>query len=769
MLNSYLNGLVKWRWAVILLTLILAGFLSSGARFLGFTNDYRIFFSDDNPDLIALEALENSYTKDDTVLFVISPREGEVFTHKTLESIEWLTEQSWSIPYVQRVDSLKNFQYSYGKNDELIVHDLFNDPASYSTEDFDRTKNRALGEPLLRNRLISEKADVTGVSIIVRLPGLDEEKETPEVAAYVRQLAQELTEKNPELTVRLTGGLIIDNAFSEASQHDFETLVPIMFLLVLLALATLLRSLSGTIWALIIITFSIVMTMGTAGWLGFKLSAPSSVAPTIILTIAIADCVHLLVSFLHSMRSGWINRLTWQEQRIKAAKETLTINFQPIFLTSLTTALGFLSLNFSDSPPFHDLGNIVAIGVAFAFFLSIVFLPALMMVMPIKTKPYKTQEARAMDRFAEWVIKQRTPLLIGSTIVIIFLASAIPRNELNDDIIKYFSAESTIRTDTQYTVNHLTGTDVIEYDMRANSAGGINDPLYLHVLDQFAAWYRTQPETIHVYTLADILKRLNKNMHDDAVEKYRIPDNRELAAQYLLLYEMSLPEGLDLTDRVNVDKSASRFTVTTKPLSSNEFIALEKRAAAWLEENAPGHMQAKATSANIIFSHIGESNIRGMLTGTTIALGLISIVLIFALRSLSMGLLSLLPNLIPAAMAFGVWAMIDGQVNLGLSVVTSLTLGIVVDDTIHFLSKYLKARREMGLSPEEAIKFSFSTVGTALWVTSLVLIIGFLLLSFSDFDLNAELGLMTALTILFALSADFLFLPPLLLLLDRKK
>jgi predicted RND superfamily exporter protein len=769
MLNLYLNGLVKWRWGVIVITLILVGVLSSGARFLGFTNDYRIFFSDDNPDLIALETLENTYTKDDTVLFVISPKKGKVFTRRTLESIAWLTEQSWSIPYVQRVDSLKNFQYSYGKNDELIVHDLFKDPASYSAGDFDKTKSRALNEPLLRNRLISENADVTGVSIIIRLPGLDEEKETPEVASYVRKLAQELTQNNPELTVRLTGGLIIDNAFSEASQHDFETLVPIMFLLVLITLAALLRSLSGTIWVLITITFAIVMTMGTAGWLGFKLSAPSSIAPNIILTIAIADCVHLLVSFLHSMRSGWINRLTWKEQRIKAAKEALTINLQPIFLTSLTTALGFLSLNYSDSPPFHDLGNIVAIGVGFAFFLSIVFLPTLMMVMPIKTKPYKTHEARIMDRFAEWVIRQRTPLLIGSTIVIIFLASAVPKNELNDDIIKYFSTESTIRMDTQYTVNHLTGTDVVEYDIRAESAGGINDPLYLHVLDQFASWYRAQPETIHVYTLADILKRLNKNMHDEAAEKYRIPDSRELAAQYLLLYEMSLPEGLDLTDRVNVNKSASRFTVTTKPLSSNELIALEKRAKTWLIKNAPSYMQAKATSANIIFSHIGESNIRGMLTGTTIALGLISLILIFALRSLSMGLLSLLPNLVPAAAAFGVWALIDGQVNLGLSVVTSLTLGIVVDDTIHFLSKYLKARREMGLSPEGAIKFSFSTVGTALWVTSLVLIIGFLLLSFSDFDLNAKLGLMTALTILFAISADFLFLPPLLLLLDRKK
>ncbi len=169
-----------------------------------------------------------------------------------------------------------------------------------------------------------------------------------------------------------------------------------------------------------------------------------------------------------------------------------------------------------------------------------------------------------------------------------------------------------------------------------------------------------------------------------------------------------------------------------------------------------------------MFSHIGERNIKSMLLGTTVALILISMILVIALRSLKIGLLSLVPNLIPAALAFGVWGIFVGQVGLALSVVTGMTLGIVVDDTVHFLSKYLRARREKGLDAPDAVRYAFNTVGLALVVTSLVLVAGFGVLAFSAFVLNSQMAIMTAVTILFAIVADFLLLPPLLMALDRE-
>ena len=170
-----------------------------------------------------------------------------------------------------------------------------------------------------------------------------------------------------------------------------------------------------------------------------------------------------------------------------------------------------------------------------------------------------------------------------------------------------------------------------------------------------------------------------------------------------------------------------------------------------------------------MFSHIGMRNIISMLSGTAIALVLISLILVVALRSIKFGALSLLPNLAPALMAFGAWGILVGEVGLAVSVVVAMTLGIVVDDTIHFLSKYLRARKERGMNAEDAIRYAFNTVGVALTVTTVVLVAGFLVIAQSNFKVNAEMGLLTAITIAIALIVDFLFLPALLLLVDGDK
>ena len=262
------------------------------------------------------------------------------------------------------------------------------------------------------------------------------------------------------------------------------------------------------------------------------------------------------------------------------------------------------------------------------------------------------------------------------------------------------------------------------------------------------------------------MKRLNRNMHADEEAWYRLPDSRELAAQYLLLYEMSLPYVLDLNNQIDIAKSATRMTVTMESVSSNELLNMENRAQEWLLENAP-YMKSDGASPSVMFAYIGKRNIRSMLIGASVALVLISLILIFALRSLKIGLISLIPNLAPTAMGFGLWGLLYGQVGLGLSVVAGLTIGIVVDDTVHFLSKYLRARREQGFSAEDAVRYAFHTVGIALLVTTLVLIAGFMVLNQSAFKLNSDMGLLTAITIGLALIADFLFLPPLLMKADK--
>ncbi len=760
MIKNYAEWILRWRWLVIVATVVSVVLLASGGRFLSLTNDYRVFFSKDNPQLTAFENLQDTYTKTDNVLIMLLPKQGGVISKPVVTAVAELTDAAWQVPYSIRVDSITNFQHTHAEGDDLVVEDLFEDPQSMPDEELLRRGNIALSEPLLANRLISPAAHATGVNITIELPGVNPTAEVPEVVGFVRNMVADFEQRYPQIAFHVTGVVMMNNAFPEASIGDMQTLVPMALAAIIFGLIFFLRTVSGTVVTVVLIFMSIFMAMGSVGWFGIRLTPPTMSAPTMILTLAVADSIHFLSTMLFRMRHG--------DSKHDAIVESLRINFHPIFLTSLTTAIGFLSMNFSDAPPFRDLGNITAMGVIYAFFLSVTFLPAMISVLPVRARTRKTRGAHFMDAIAEFVIRYRSLLLFGVGGLILVLTVLAPRNELNDNFVEYFDERIEFRRATDKVAENLTGLYFIDYSMDSRQAGGISEPEFLRKIEDFANWYRQQPEVTHVNVITDIFKRLNRNMHGDDSDWYTLPEARNLAAQYLLLYEMSLPYGLDLNNQINIDKSATRMSVVLETITTQQALALEARARQWMQQHTP-ELVTRGASPTIMFAHIGMRNIKSMLTGTTVALFLISLTLIFALRSLRLGLISLIPNLAPAAMAFGVWWLVRGEVGLALSVVVAMTLGIVVDDTVHFLSKYVRARREQGLNSEDAVRYAFSSVGIALWITTAVLVAGFLVLSYSAFELNSSMGLMTAITIAIALFVDFFFLPPLLMWLDRDK
>jgi predicted RND superfamily exporter protein len=753
------HWVVRNRWLIIIITILWVFAAGSGMQFLTINNDVRVFFSEKNPQLQTLETLENKYTKDENVLFVIAPKDKNVFTRETLTAVDALTQAGWQMPYSNRVDSIVNFQHTWAEADDFIVEDLIQDPVGMSADDLDRVKRIALSQPLLVNRLISPSGHVTGVVVNILLPG-ESFDEVTQVAAFARTLAESVRQQNPEIDILISGGVMSDNAFGEASQDDLMTLVPLMLVVLIFITGFSLRSFSGTFATFLIICFSMITGMGLAGWLGIYVTAASANAPTIILTLALADSIHILVTIYHQMRSG----LTKQE----AIAESLRVNLQAVFLTSVTTVIGFLTMNFSDAPPFRDLGNIVAMGIMAAFVYSVLFLPALIAVLPTRPKNVSGKTVcPGCDDLASFVIRWCRPVFWATLVVIVALTTGFPRIELNDNFFKYFDKSYDIRRASDFVHENLTGLDSIQYSLESGEPGGINKPEYQRKVEEFANWYRNQPKVIHVNTITDIMKRLNKNMHGDDETYYRIPQQRDLAAQYLLLYELSLPFGLDLNNQIDVDKSATRMIASMRDATSRELRDMDEKAREWLMVNAPDSMFSYGSGLSIIFAHISERNIKSMLGASFGALILISVILIFALRSLKIGLVSLIPNLAPAFMAFGIWGLLVGQVGLGLSVIVSLTLGIVVDDTVHFLSKYLRARREHNMAPSEAVRFSFNTVGTAMWVTTVALVAGFLVLTLSGYKMNSDMGLMSAITISLALVMDFLLLPTILMKVEK--
>ncbi len=761
--KQWAQFVIKRKWPVLLLTILLALGLGSQGN-MEFDGDYHVFFSESNPEMEAFDGLQEKYTKDDNVILVLSPDNGNVFTKENLAAIEELTAESWNTPYSSRVDALTNFQHTSAVGDDLYVDDLSYESSSKSDTEIAAIKEKALKEPLLVNRILNEKGSVTAINITVRLPGEDSAKEIPEVTASVRNMVASFKEKHPNFEVHSSGLVPLNTAFFESSMNDLA-LTLIMLLIVIVTTFILTRNIYSTITVFLVVIFSIISAIGFVGLMGIKLTPPSSVFPTMILTLAVADSIHILITMLQKMRKDGLDK-------VDALTESLRLNFMPVFITSLTTVIGFLTMNFGDVPPFWDLGNITAFGMTMAFLFSTTTLPALMAILPVKTKTGKEQVSERKNWytvFGNYVVQQPIRLTVISLAVIGGLTVLATKNTFNDEFINYFDESVEFRTDTDYISENLTGIYNIEFSIGSGESGGINNPEYLKNLNAFEDWLNEQPEVVHVNAFSEVARRVNRSMHGDDESFYKVPDNREEAAQYLLLYELSLPFGLDLNNQINVDKSESRVTVTLKNLDSPEMIAFSEKGEQWLKDNTPADMHAIAVSPMLMFSKLGFRQAESMFKGNIIALILISLVLMLALRNFKLGLLSIIPNVTPVLVGFGIWALYKAQINTGMVIVFGMTLGIIVDDTVHFMSKFLRARRELGYDAKQAVVYAFETVGKALVTTTIVLLSGFAVLSTSSFALNSYMARISVIIILSALIIDFILLPALLILASKKE
>jgi uncharacterized protein len=758
--SQFAAFVVRTRWWIIAVSFALIALAATGLQNLTVTQSYRVYFGPDDPNLVAYESLENTYTKDDSIVFVLAPRHGDVFTRDFLSVVETLTEQAWQIPYANRVDSITNFQHTEADHDDLIVADLVKTATSFTDDQLVKVKRIALAEPQLRKLLLADDARVTSVNVNVLLPGIDEANELPAAIASARELAAGIEAQDENVEVHISGMTAMHNAVSEAAMSDMSVLAPLSFGVMFLLVAFLAGGMVGTMTTLFVFSMSVVGAMGMSGHYGFPITPTGATAPNIILTVAVANSVHILIAYFYALRQG--------HDKHDAVQESLRLNLHPISLASITTAIGFLAMNFSVSPPFQQMGTTVATGVLISFALSITFLPAMLAILPTGRIRQRSIEDTWIQSFGDFVVSKRRGLLWGSAVCIVVLIANVPRNQFNEVFFHYFDKKMEFRVDTDFMLDNLTGLYQIHYSLDSGEAGGISEPVFLRLTDQFAEWWRTQPETEHVRSITDTMRRLNKNMHGDDEAMYKLPDSRDLAAQYLLLYEMSLPYGLDLNNQINVDKSSTRVTVTLKPIAMQETLALTARASDWLDKHAPAIGHDQGSGMVMMATHMTMRNVTTMVYGTTIALALISLVIVIALRSLKIGALSFIVNLAPIAMGYGIWGIIDGEIGMGLSIVGSMTFGIVVDDTVHFLSKYLRARRENGLSAEQAVKYAFSTVGRALIVTSIVLVAGFSVLATSLFSVNSNMGISVAIVIGCALFTVLLFLPPLLIKLDSQ-
>ena len=746
--DRYIDFILRRRWWVIASTILLMVLAAAGGERLIIADDFRQLLGKDNPQLAALNNLEDTYAASNMVLIAVSVREGSVITRRTLGAIEELTEVAWNTPFSSRVDSLTNYNHTRAEADDLIVEPLVEEAASLGDGDLARIEQIVRNEPELVGRLISRDRRV-GALVISFVKAKNQSTMVAEVPDYLNGVLDEARARYPELDYHMTGDVILNRTVNAAMEDGVQSTLPLGFVLVLICTALLLRSLYGVVVIVVMMTFGIFTTIGLAGWAGMVFSPLTAGVPVVVMVLAVAHSIHIVSAVLLNMGRG--------TDRQAAIAESLRINAWPVFLTSVTTMIGFLSLNSSDSPPVQVMGNLSAFGMLCIYLYSMTLLPALLSILPLRSRFLRSEQSPFLERFGSFVVERRKILLWSGLVVSIVLVAGIPRNEFTDDWTKQFDESFQFRRDTDFVSKNLTGLNALEYSLDSGAEGGITDPQYLRKVDAFTEWARKQPEVVHVRSFSVIMKRLNRNMHGDDPSYYRLPGGSELAAQYLLLYELSIPFGGDLNDRIDIAKSATRMTLAVTDLSARDMRGLDARAQAWIKVNAPG-LTGEASGITMIFARLAQRNLESILRGTFIGMALISLILIWVFQSLRLGLISLVPNFIPPAMGFGLWGYFVGQVSFTATMTMIIAFGIIVDDTIHFMTKYRKGCLD-DLSGADAVRYAFRSTGHALLTTSAVLSAGFVVFAFSGYEGIWVLGLMVMMMVVLGIIVDFLLLP----------
>ena len=592
--------------------------------------------------------------------------------------------------------------------------------------------------------------------VSVALPE-DRERGKLEVTDFLYGAATGARETHPAIDYHLTGELVLNRAMRDAIDDEMAVLAPVALGTMLFVAIILLRSVWGTAAIVLMLAAVILSALGFTGWTGLKLYGESGAALFVLMAVTVAHSVHVIEGMVAGLRQGM--------DRKQAAAHSLRINVWPVFLTSLTTAIGFLSLNFADMPPFRVMGNMVAFGALCAFVYSVTLLPAFLSVVPMRAPPERAGKSDFFDRFGRFVVSHHLILLCSFAVLTVVIIAGISRIELKENWLELLDDSYEFRRSTDFISENFTGVETYEYSLSSGREGGITDVGFLGQVDAFAQWYRDQPEVAHVFAVSDIMKRLNKNLHGDDPDFHVLPSDSDLAAQYLLLYEFSLPVGRDLNNLIDVERSATRMSVVLRSLSTNEKIALDNRAQAWLRENAP-ELETGATGVAVVGASSIQRNIEGMLSGTTVAMAIVSLLLLFVFRSVASR-----PD--QPDTQFRAGRLGDGSVGVRGGRGRSRGVGRHRHSVRHHRGRHdplhdqiCRGQKEAGCCLRSPFDRAFRSVGKALFVTTVVFGLGFMVFGASGMATNQALGLLVGMTVIFALLADFLFLPPLLMVLD---
>ncbi|MBX2806337.1 MAG: MMPL family transporter [Hyphomicrobiales bacterium] len=738
-IEKQIPALINWvdhhKLIIFIASAMLFIFGGRAMEHVKFDADVLVYFDHSMPERQALERMEAQFGRTNEIVYVLHGRyDGSMLERRRLDAIAWLQDRAESLPDAMAtrspLDLIPNGRANHGET-QIEPLKAAIAKAGYSARSF-----------------ISEDETVAAVAVIYPRSSqsdIDLEK----VTTAARTLEAEFRERYPYLEIMMTGRLMMDRAFVLDSQDEIYGYALLQIGILALILLVAFRSLLAMFTLMAVVMISGPITMGTVGLMGFPLNGISSAASTVLLGLAVATGVHIIVAWQRALKDGL--------GRVEAVTRAMTVNAAPVTLSVVTTILSFLCLNFAASPPFGQLGNVVSLGLVFVFILCFTLLPALLLIIPAARAHETLGLAAVMRRLGCIVVRKSKALFVLLTVSAGTSVAGLAQITFDDTFSHYFDERFEVRRATDLFEEKLSGTIFVDFSIPVTTEGGPFGADHLGKLRRFSYWLAARPEFAETTSLNSVVGRLS-SQNPALVNQQGLPASAKAEKTLESLYRAMLDDGL--INLVDPAGRHSRVNVVLRGVSSADTMQFTKDA----KERAEAIFGAPvdATGLPLLSAQLSIDSTHTMLISMFVALVGVSLLMFLALQNMKLGLISLLPNVLPAAAAMGVWGFFVGEVSFAATVVGALTFGIVVDDTVHLLMKY-QAARDRGLGPQLAIHETMRSVGVAVVVTSVALTLSFAVFTFSGFLVNQHLGWLTALTLVAALIADLLFLPPLLL------
>lgn len=767
------------RWIVLSVCVALlaaSGWLASQARF---DNSFEAYFDSADPSYSAYLDYRDDFGSDEIayILYEAPGRPYGPFDIEVMRKIQSLTEAlEAEVPFVKEVTSLANVEYVEGVADGIEIYELL--------EEFPRDqqalleiRDKVLSKPLYVGGIVS--ADARHAAIILEMDRssidpLEDLRLDPDGGDGLDNLYPQVSYDpieailaRPEyagIVFHHTGDVALNDTYNTIIADESEGLAGMALLVIAVLLYGSFRRPIAVIGPLAVVFLSVMAAVGFVGLMGWSLDMMFIMLPTVLIAVGVADSVHVIAEFRsYHAEVG---------DRREAARRTLSLVGAPCLLTSITTAIGFASMAVAPIKSISHLAIYSAVGVVAAFLLSVTLLFVFLSFGRRVPKRQKSERekiaAKGGRRFqaflagvAAFDIRHRVPILIVFAVLFVVSAAGILRLRVESNFLSEFSPDEPIRKSIEYVDDTMGGTYSFVYLFDSGESDGAKNPTLLREVERFQDRALQRDDLIKkVYSISDILKDLNRSFHADDLDYQELPDSRELVAQYLLLYEMS--GGDEAGEYVTGDYSRASLELRAKAVDSSELAKLQAELDGYLAENPTQASQVKVTGMGSLWvammDYISQSQIRGFLTAFTV----IAALLCFIFQSVRVGLIAMIPNLTPVILTLGVMGWADLPLDYVRLMIASVAIGIAVDDTIHHVTRFDLEFRRLG-SYHEALRSSMTDVGRALIITSVVLVLGFLVFTMSRLDSMALFGTLLASTIGVALVADFLLMPALVL------